>query len=388
MGTPITKHFLDSLLDPKGLLSTPNEVKEKKVPYETFETTQEREVRLFIEKHGREPRKDSPDITESLLAVRYQKMKEKKKKDKAEEKLMPWETEEGKKIFDMLECNDDIFDFSNSPIIKEKDRAKADFIARQKPCSDFDEKYADLFKKIQNAIDTGHRKIIPYTGGQPKQGDFVVVNGIIIFVEWIDELRRRTQEHGINGMDARTKCIFSNGKQSNMYLQSLVRTLYDTQGKLITVDDREDPLSGFFPEQKQTENDIETGYIYVLKTLSQDEEIKPMANKMYKIGVTKGSVEKRIANAENESTYLCAPVQIVQKIKCFNINSQKLEDIIHKFFAAVQVPVQVNMNGKLVMATEWYSVPLSVINKVAQLVISGEIVNYRYEPTIYDVVKI
>jgi T5orf172 domain. len=284
----------------------------------------------------------------------------------------------------MLESNDSIFDFSNSPIIRHDEKAKADFIAKQEPCLEFDDKYAALFRKVQNAIDTGHRKILPFTGGQPKQGDFVVVGGIIVFVAWIDALQQRTKQKGV---DARTLCILSNGKQSRLFIQSLVKAMYENDGKIITVDDREDALAAF-KESAQNGSDIETGYIYVLRTLSDDEEIKPMANKMYKIGYTSGSVEQRISNAKREATYLCAPVQIVEKIKCLNLNSQKLEEIIHKFFAAVQVPVQVNMNGTPVIATEWYSVPLSVIEKVAELIISGDIVHYRYEPAIYDVVRL
>jgi hypothetical protein len=82
MGTPITEYFINNLPDPKGLLSVPNEVKVKIVESESFETVQEREVRLFIEKNYREPRKDSPNITEVLLAARYEKMKAKKAQEK------------------------------------------------------------------------------------------------------------------------------------------------------------------------------------------------------------------------------------------------------------------------------------------------------------------
>ncbi len=38
---------------------------------------------------------------------------------------------------------------------------------------------------------------------------------------------------------------------------------------------------------------------------------------LHKIGVTKGSVQQRIANAENEPTYLLAPVKVVAEFEIY-----------------------------------------------------------------------
>ncbi|TGS90016.1 hypothetical protein EN820_54320, partial [bacterium M00.F.Ca.ET.177.01.1.1] len=53
-----------------------------------------------------------------------------------------------------------------------------------------------------------------------------------------------------------------------------------------------------------------TGYIYVLKSLSENPEIRKI-NNLYKIGFTRNRIESRIVNAENEVTYLNAPVRLV-----------------------------------------------------------------------------
>ncbi|MBD5074993.1 GIY-YIG nuclease family protein, partial [Xanthomonas citri pv. citri] len=75
------------------------------------------------------------------------------------------------------------------------------------------------------------------------------------------------------------------------------------------------------------EDDVSTGFIYVLKSLSTDPQISSIKN-LYKIGFTTGSVENRIRNAENQSTYLYAPVEIVTTYQVFNMNASKFETAI------------------------------------------------------------
>jgi hypothetical protein len=79
------------------------------------------------------------------------------------------------------------------------------------------------------------------------------------------------------------------------------------------------------------ENDYESGYIYILKSLSNDDKISTKKD-LYKIGFSSTTVEERIKNALKDPTYLMAPVKIMSAYKCFNMNPQKLEQLIHKFF--------------------------------------------------------
>ncbi len=52
---------------------------------------------------------------------------------------------------------------------------------------------------------------------------------------------------------------------------------------------------------------------------------------MHKIGVTSGSVEKRIAGASQQPTFLLADVEVVATYQLFNISRAKLENLIHRF---------------------------------------------------------
>ena len=54
---------------------------------------------------------------------------------------------------------------------------------------------------------------------------------------------------------------------------------------------------------------------------------------LHKIGVTSGSVERRIANARLDPTFLMADVEIVATYELYNINRTKLENLIHRVFA-------------------------------------------------------
>ena len=55
-------------------------------------------------------------------------------------------------------------------------------------------------------------------------------------------------------------------------------------------------------------------------------------NNLFKIGYSKTDVEERIKNAEKEPTYLMAPVIIKGVWKCYNMNPQKFEHLLHTFF--------------------------------------------------------
>jgi hypothetical protein len=49
--------------------------------------------------------------------------------------------------------------------------------------------------------------------------------------------------------------------------------------------------------------------------------------------VTGGKVEARIANAEHDSTYLLAKVEVVASYKLAGINRTRMENLFHRLFA-------------------------------------------------------
>ncbi|HEY5592213.1 MAG TPA: GIY-YIG nuclease family protein [Paludibacter sp.] len=127
------------------------------------------------------------------------------------------------------------------------------------------------------------------------------------------------------------------------------------------------------------EDDSETGFIYILKSLSNDPKIQSIPN-LCKIGYSSIPVEERIKNAELEPTYLMAPVKIVSTIKCYNLNPQKFEQLIHNFFGKTCLNFDIfDINGKRHTPREWFIAPLDSIEEAIEFIISGEIVDYRYD---------
>jgi hypothetical protein len=125
-----------------------------------------------------------------------------------------------------------------------------------------------------------------------------------------------------------------------------------------------------------------------LESLSQDDRIQTKKN-LYKIGYSRVDVKERVKNALNEPTYLMAQVKIVAVYRCFNLNTQKLEQLLHRFFANSCLSIDIyDGEGKRYTPREWFIAPLDVIEKAIELMISGEIVNYKYDDkneTIYFV---
>ncbi len=136
-----------------------------------------------------------------------------------------------------------------------------------------------------------------------------------------------------------------------------------------------------------TEEDGQTGFIYVLKSLSSNPEIASIQD-LYKIGFSTVPVEERVKNAADDPTYLMAPVHIVETFECFNLNPQKLELLLHKFFGKVCLEVDVfDRAGKRITPREWFIAPLPVIDEALELIISGEIVNYCYDDELRVICK-
>ena len=128
-----------------------------------------------------------------------------------------------------------------------------------------------------------------------------------------------------------------------------------------------------------TEEDNTTGYIYVLRSKSNNPKIADI-NNLYKIGYSTTPVEDRIKHASQEATYLMADVESVNEYQCYNHDPQKFEKIIHAFFGKVCLNLDVfGDEGKRYSPREWFIVPLPIIKKAIQLIISGKISDYYYD---------
>ena len=182
-------------------------------------------------------------------------------------------------------------------------------------------------------------------------------------------------------LNGRTRCIFENGTESDMRLRSLSSGLYKDGRRVTELNER--MLDGLKDISK---DDNETGYIYILKSKSNDARIQSIAD-LYKIGYCTEPVEERIANAEQEPTYLMAPVEIVDTFRCFNINPQKLEDLLHKFFGNSCLNIDIFDNkGIRHTPREWFIVPYPIVCQAIHFILNREITNYRYDPSRHEIV--
>lgn len=270
-----------------------------------------------------------------------------------------------------------LFDFEL--VQRPDERASTDFVARRKPCPDF-ENYQSRFKEVQEDLKRGNRSIIDFKLGNLKEGAYYLHNGVLFYLEKInitkndhyrpDGTRVRT--------DGRTRCIFENGTESNMLKRSVEKILY-ANGNAITeknetsIEQFDNHFSGI------TDEDKESGFIYILKSKSDKSEIKAIKH-LYKIGFSTTTVEERIKNAAQEPTYLMDEVRIVMTYKCFNMNTHKLELLLHNFFGNSCLNVDVfDALGNRHTPREWFIAPLGIIEQAVQLIISGDIVKYRYD---------
>ncbi len=274
-----------------------------------------------------------------------------------------------------------LFDFKHTP--KDYERAQADFVARRKTCKDFD-KYEPLFKEVQKDLANGKRKLIEFKETLLKKGNFYVNNGILLYLESIDYEARKwsrgeKEQNRIRKFDdGRTRTIFENGTESNMYFRSLGKALI-MNGRAVTQNIskvNEDFIEKF---SNITNEDEEAGYIYVLKSKSKDERITSIQN-LFKIGYSKTDIEERIKNADKEPTYLMAAVRIQGAWKCFNMNPQKLEQLLHNFFGNSCLELDVfDKKGKRHTPREWFIAPIEVIEQAIELIINGKIINYKFD---------
>lgn len=383
--------------DPLGLLN----VKAKK---SNARTSDERlassfdEINDFIEKNDKEPEPNPGNITEYKLYSRLKSLRE------DEDKMMALEPQdkygllnvEKKEIVSIDDIFDDdalgifdddagLFEFKHTP--KPDERAKADFVARRRQCKEFD-KYEEDFKSVQADLATGKRKLLPFKQDNLRPGDYYVHNGVLLYLEDVD-FQKEVQEFKSGERvrkDGRTHCIFENGTESNMLYRSLYKVLL-ANGKAVSKNmDKvnEQFIEGF---SEVTDEDEESGYIYVLKSLSKDAEIAATKN-LFKIGYSKNPVPQRIKDAEKEPTYLMAPVELVTAYKCFNMNTQKFEQLIHNFFGETCLEVDVfDASGRRHTPREWFIAPLNVIEQVIGLIISGQVIKYKYDVGIQTIIK-
>lgn len=361
------------------------------------------EVQRFYDQHGRVPSHgEDRDIFERLYAVRLDRLRE---QEECRTILLPLDRQgllaEQPEAAPAapVEMDDDALlaalgvevggqdDLTNLRHVRSvAEKRAAEEIANRQPCEDFD-RFKPLFTQVQKELESGTRQTRALTkGGEVKldeiaQGAFFIVGGQKAYVaemgeEFITEYDRR---------DCRLRVIYDNGTEAEVLSRSFQRALHrDDAARRIT-----EPSAGPLFDSVHEDGDSASGTIYVLRSKSDLPLVAQNRDVVHKIGVTGGSVERRVANAKADPTYLMAEVEVVATYELFNINRSKLEHLIHRFFEPVRLDIQVvDRFGQPVCPREWYLVPRFVIDEVVERIRDGSIGEYRYDRDSASLVRV
>ena len=347
------------------------------------------EILRFADEHGRPPQHgEDRDIFERLYAVRLDRIRD---LQESRDLLAPLD-EQGllanapaPSASDSDDLDDDALlaelgvEVAKSPLTELKhvrstaEKKAADEVANREKCKDF-ATFKPLFEQVQKELDSGLRETRPFEmKAEIEKGRFFIVSGQKAYVA--DKGETITNEQGRT--DARLRVIFDNGTESNMLMRSLQRALNkDGAGRRIT-----DPSAGPLFSDQTIDGDEASGIIYVLRSKSDHPLVTENRELVHKIGVTNMSVEKRIAGAQLQPTFLMANVEVVATYELYNINRSKLENLIHRIFEPARLEIEImDRFGRPVVPREWFLVPLFVINDAVEKIRDGTITGYHYDP--------
>ena len=358
------------------------------------------EINDFVRSHGHEPT-ESRDIQERRLYSRLKGIRDNPSKAEA---LLPHDEFNllaVSKLADIKSINsvDDILGSDALGLlddeIAEADEAESifnlthvkaapkmpDYIAKRKQCKEFAQ-FEPLFKAIHADLATRKKVTKPFNSEkQIAPGEFFILQGMIVFVA----NQGNWEKKNFGNYNARLYCVFENGTESNLFLRSLAAAFWKDPNSRQIVDGNQYEL--FKQKPLIVAEDAPTGYIYVLKSLSKDPQIAQMQD-LYKIGFSSNKVEQRTQGAKEDPTYLFNDVRPIAEFQTFNLNPQKLELLIHRFFAEACLNVDVfGADGKRFSPREWFVAPLHVICQAIEYVISEEIIQFVYDPNLKEIVR-
>lgn len=352
------------------------------------------EIQRFFEEHGRAPQHgEERDIFERLYATRLDRIRAVADCRSLVEPMDHQDLLAGVSAQDEVdidEIDDDallaelgveaeLADITELRHVRSNaDKRAAEEIANREPCEDF-EKFKPLFDQVKQDLDQGVRvsRVIRKDAGflktDIKRGEFFILGGQTLYIAEVGEPIKAP-----NGeMDARLRVIYSNGTESNILLRSLQRAIYkDETSRRVS-----EPSAGPLFSDQSEKDDLASGTIYVLRSKSDHPVVVEHRDVLHKIGVTGGGVERRIANAKLDATFLLADVEVVATYELFNINRTKLENLIHRIFEPAKLDIQImDRFGNPYTPREWFLVPLFAIDEAVQKIKDGTISGFTYDP--------
>lgn len=339
------------------------------------------EILEFVDTHKREPSPDTRVISERKLGARLVGIRCSDAKKEALAHLDdigllsdPEPPESLDELFDEADSDDDLMaailgddeeddDLYDVSTLPRPSRKAAESVATRKRAEDFAQ-FEPLFKQKQEELKDGTRVLADFTGESTiAAGKFYLLKGALVFVAEVHDPEPNAPLDSKGNPKGRLRAIFENGTESAMFIKSFAIRLYEEGGKVLA-------RAGQIDASEIGDADTLTGYLYVLRSLSNDPDIKDITN-LHKIGFTKGTVEERIRGAEHSPTYLNAPVEVVATYKLYNVRPSTVENIIHKAFAPYRLSITVTQPSheveagaepKTTQITEWFVAPLDQID--------------------------
>ncbi|MBI5438383.1 MAG: GIY-YIG nuclease family protein [Nitrosomonadales bacterium] len=332
----------------------------------------------------------------------------------------------------LSESAEDIFTFRHA----RPAAARPDKISERKPCGDFAQ-FKPLFDQAAADLVTGKRKSMKFANEQEiEAGGFFILHGVMVYVAEVNDPHIRNGKR-----NARLRLIFENGTEGKNLLRSLATELYkDPSGRRLSepnagplfdpaptftteagpnghrkvttpVDEnarsphpgapspQSSPASGrgserenqlLIPEslRELQVNERITGCIYIVRSLPPSPEIAKLDGQLFKIGFTTGSFEDRIRGAKDDPTFLMAPVHPVRSYDAINLNANKFESLMHRFFADARLDIEImDRFGKPFRPREWFLLPLPVIETAIAMLLDGSILRHRYDAVAGEIVS-
>lgn len=357
------------------------------------------EIQRFVEEHGRAPlHGEDRDIFERLYAVRldrlsgqanclellkpmdHQGLLDSKKKDESDALVDSMDDDE---LLAALGVESEVSPIQELKHVRtSKEIRAAEEIANREKCEDFDQ-FKPLFDQVQADLKAGTRQMIRCDNKTDvKVGDLFVQKGQTAYIANAAEVFINNDGRE----DCRLRTVFDNGTESKMLRRSFQKLLWeDDAARRIANPTDMGPL---FSDQV-SEEDQSSGVIYVLRSNSKQPYIAENRELIHKIGFTSGSVKTRIADAENQATYLLAGVEVVATYTLYNLNANKLENLFHKVFEPAKLNIEIiDRFGKPFKPREWFLVPLPVIKEVVEHIKDGSILEFAYDPQLAKLVKV
>ena len=346
------------------------------------------EIQRFFEKHGCVPQHgEDRDLFERLYAVRLDRIRDQKEcrallapldrqgllESKHEAALAPIDELEDDALLAALGIGAERPEIADLRHVRSTaERRTAEEIASRRTCEDY-ETFRPLFEQIQKELDSGIRETRPFElKAEIETGRFFIVRGQKAYVA--DKAEEFTNAQGRR--DARLRVIFDNGTESDMLMRSLQRALNKDEAGRRILETTAGPL---FADQADS-SDEASGTIYVLRSQSTIPFVAEHRELVHKIGVTTGSVERRIAGAQRDPTFLMAAVEIVATYELYNINRGKLESLIHRILAPARLEIEIEDRfGNPFVPREWFLVPVHVIDVAVEKIRDGSITGYCYD---------